>query len=67
MPANSRRPTASRPSRFEYIFTDTPDANWTDRLVLVTEDGRLRIDDVLFGTRTAGDGLRSALVELFDN
>ena len=49
----------------EYIFTDTPDANWTDRLVLVTEDGRPRIDDVLYGT--SGDGLRKALVELFNN
>ena len=37
----------------EYIFADTPDANWTDRLVLVTEDGRPRIDDVLYGTDQA--------------
>ena len=51
----------------QYIFADTPDANWTDRLVLVAEDGRLRIDDVLFGTDNSGDGLRKALVELFDN
>ena len=50
-----------------YIFTDTPDANWTDRLVLASEDGRLRIDDVLFGTDSSGRGLRSALVELFKN
>jgi len=49
----------------EYIFADTPDANWTDRLVLVTEDGRPRVDDVLYGT--SGDGLRKALVELFNN
>lgn len=51
----------------QYIFTDTPDANWTDRLVLASEDGRLRIDDVLFGTESSGGGLRSALVELFKN
>jgi hypothetical protein len=51
----------------EYIFADTPDANWTDRLVLVGEDGRLRIDDVLYGTTNSGDGLRKALVELFSN
>jgi hypothetical protein len=51
----------------EYIFSDTPEANWTDRLVLVKEDGRLRIDDVLYGTDNSGDGLRKALVELFGN
>lgn len=51
----------------EYIFADTAEANWTDRLVLVSEDGRLRIDDVLYGTDNSGDGLRKALVELLDN
>jgi hypothetical protein len=51
----------------QYIFTDSPDANWTDRLVLAPEDGRLRIDDVLFGTDNSGAGLRSALAELFKN
>lgn len=51
----------------EYVFPDTPDANWTDRLVLITEDGRLRIDDVLFGTDNSGDGLRKALAGLFQN
>ena len=50
-----------------YIFADTPDANWTDRLVLVSGDGRLRIDDVLYGTGDSGDGLRKALVDLFSN
>jgi hypothetical protein len=55
-----------RTVEIQYIFTDTPDANWTDRLVLASEDGRLRIDDVLFGTESSG-GLRSALVGLFKN
>jgi hypothetical protein len=50
----------------QYIFTDTPDANWTDRLVLALEDGRLRIDDVFYGVDNSGS-LRSALVELFKN
>ena len=36
-----------------------------DRLVLVNEDGRLQIDDVLLRHRNTGDGLRKALVELF--
>jgi hypothetical protein len=51
----------------QYIFTATPDADWTDRLVVASEDGRLRIDDVLFGTDSSGGGLRSALIELFKN
>ena len=51
----------------EYIFSDTPEANWTDRLVLVNDDGMLRIDDVLYGTDDTGDGLRKALAELFGN
>ena len=51
----------------EYIFADTPDANWTDRLVLVGEGGRPRIDDVLYGTDNSGGGLRKALVDLFSN
>ena len=50
----------------EYIFADTPDANWTDRLVLVTEDGRPRIDDVLYGTigRRPAQGAGRALQQL---
>jgi hypothetical protein len=50
-----------------YEFTDTPTGNWTDRLVLAPEDGRPRIDDVLFGTDNSGDGLRKALAGLFSN
>jgi hypothetical protein len=50
-----------------YEFPDTPKGNWTDRLVLVPEFGRLRIDDVLFGPGDSGDGLRKALAPLLAN
>jgi hypothetical protein len=32
-----------------YSFPETSIDGWTDQLVLIAEDGRLRIDDVLFG------------------
>lgn len=51
----------------EFIFPDTPDGNWTDRLVVVPEDGRLRIDDVLYDDKGSGGSLREALVAVFDN
>jgi hypothetical protein len=47
-----------------YVFPDG-EGNWTDRLVLIVEDGRLRIDDVWFGTKDPAAGLRNALVEAF--
>jgi hypothetical protein len=47
-----------------YVFPDG-EGNWTDRLVLIVEDGRLRIDDVLFGTKDPAVGLRQALTEAF--
>jgi hypothetical protein len=50
-----------------YEFPETPKGNWTDRLVLVPEFGRLRIDDVLFGPGDSGDGLRKALAPLLAN
>jgi hypothetical protein len=40
------------------------DATWTDRLVLIAEDGRLRIDDVLFGATDPAEGLRKTLSEI---
>jgi hypothetical protein len=48
-----------------YDFPDAANANWTDRLVLIAEDGRLRIDDVLFGSDDTGEGLRKTLADLF--
>ena len=50
-----------------YEFPDTPAANWTDRLVLITEEGRPRIDDILFGTGDSDNGLRKALAGAFQN
>jgi hypothetical protein len=49
-----------------YEFPETPKGNWTDRLLLIVEDGRLRIDDVLFGPGESGDGLRKALAPLLE-
>jgi hypothetical protein len=47
-----------------YSVPDAADAKWTDQLVLIAEDGRLRIDDVLFGTGDTGNGLRKTLTDL---
>jgi hypothetical protein len=47
-----------------YEFPDTAD-NWTDRLVLITEDGRPRVDDILFGIDDSGNSLRKTLADLF--
>ena len=47
-----------------YSFPDTAIAGWTDQLVLIAEDGRLRIDDVLFGTGDTAKGLRKTLSDL---
>ncbi|MDW6021042.1 hypothetical protein SAZ10_04620 [Mesorhizobium sp. BAC0120] len=50
-----------------YEFPDKPAASWTDRLVLITEEGRPRIDDILFGTADSDNGLRKALAAAFQN
>ena len=62
-----------KPGRIEievnYLFPETPKANWTDRLKLVTEDGGLRIDDIVFANVANGEpdqGLRKVLFEAFD-
>jgi len=47
-----------------YSFPGMADASWTDRLVLIAEDGRLRIDDVWFGTSDPPEGLRKILGDL---
>lgn len=51
----------------EYVVGAEPSGNWTDRLVLKTEDGLPRIDDVLYGTEKYELGLRKALVSVFKN
>lgn len=47
----------------EYAFPETPDANWTDRLKLVTEGGLLKIDDLLYG-KEGTDHLRKVLDDI---
>jgi hypothetical protein len=52
-----------------YLFPETPKANWTDRLKLVTEGDGLRIDDIVFANVANGEpdqGLRKVLFEAFD-
>jgi hypothetical protein len=52
-----------------YLFPETPNADWTDRLKLVTEGGRLLVDDILYANVANGEpdqGLRKALFEAFD-
>jgi hypothetical protein len=52
-----------------YAFPETPDANWTDRLILVAADGKLLIDDIGFQT-SVNDldeiSLRRVLFDAFD-
>ena len=52
-----------------YLFPETPNADWTDRLKLVAEGDRLLIDDIIFANVANGEpdhGLRKALFEAFD-
>lgn len=52
-----------------YLFPETPNADWTDRLKLATEGGRLLIDDIVFANVANGEpdlGLRRVLFEAFD-
>jgi len=49
----------------EHVFTGQADANWTDRLVVRTEDGLARIDDILYGPEQFETGLRQALAAAF--
>jgi hypothetical protein len=52
-----------------YSFADTPGAGWTDRLKLVTEGGKLLVDDVIYANVANGEpglGLRQILFEAFD-
>jgi hypothetical protein len=52
-----------------YRFPDAPNAGWTDRIKLLTEDDRLAIDDVLYADVANSDpgyGLRRVLFDAFD-
>jgi hypothetical protein len=52
-----------------YLFPETPNADWTDRLKLVAEGDRLLIDDIIFANVANGEpdqGLRKVLFEAFD-
>jgi hypothetical protein len=52
-----------------YLFPETPNASWTDRLKLVAEGDKLLVDDILFANVANGEpdqGLRRALFEAFD-
>ena len=54
----------------DYLFAETPKANWTDRLKLVAEGDRLLVDDILFANVANGEpdqGLRRVLFEAFDH
>ncbi len=48
----------------QYSFTATPDANFTDRLVVKMESGRPLIDDVLYATDDYKLGLRKVLADI---
>jgi hypothetical protein len=53
----------------DYLFPETPKANWTDRLKLVADGDRLLIDDILFANVANGEpdqGLRRVLFDAFD-
>jgi hypothetical protein len=47
----------------EYRFDD-PEANWTDRVVLARVDGRLMVDDILYGVNGFQEGLRSNMASV---
>lgn len=49
----------------EHVFPDQPAGNWTDRLVLGTEDGLAKIDDILYGPEEFRTGLRDGLATAF--
>ena len=52
-----------------YLFPETPNADWTDRLKLVAEGDRLLVDDIIFANVANGEpdqGLRKVLFEAFD-
>lgn len=49
----------------EHAFPGQAEANWTDRLVVRTEDGLAKIDDILYGPEKFETGLREVLATAF--
>lgn len=49
----------------EHVFPGQAGGNWTDRLVVVTEDGLAKIDDILYGPEKFETGLREVLAAAF--
>lgn len=54
----------TRQVEIAHKFPDTPDANWTDKLVLADWQGRLLIDDILYGSDDYKMGLRQLAEEV---
>ena len=50
----------------EHRFPGQADGNWTDRLVVRSEEGLARIDDILYGPEKFETGLREVLATVFD-
>lgn len=48
-----------------HVFPDQPAGSWTDRLVVRTEDGLAKIDDILYGPEEFKTGLRDVLATAF--
>ena len=68
-PGRTRDKSGSIEVEVTYLFPETPNAGWTDRLKLVAKDDRLLVDDILFADVANGEpdqGLRRALFEAFD-
>ena len=48
----------------QYKFKATPEANFSDRIVVKDENGRPLIDDVLYGSDNYKSGLRQVLADI---
>ena len=52
-----------------YRFPDTPNADWSDRLKVVSDDGKAMVDDVIYANVANGEpdlSLRQILMDTFD-
>jgi hypothetical protein len=68
-PGEARQSAGATELEVAYEFPDTPDAGWTDRLVLIKSDNGFLIDDILYqipANHTEQIGLRSVLFNAFD-